>query len=98
MPRYLLLNLAFILVAATSFSLLRAQLNRRALILSALTMFVCMVVFNSYLTALPIVRYNTAYILGLHVGTTPVEDFSYLAVAVCLGPALFVHFSKQKDK
>lgn len=35
------------------------------------------VVFNHFLTSLPIVTYGTGAILGVRVGTIPVEDFVY---------------------
>lgn len=56
-----------------------------------------MLLFNTYLTALPIVRYNTSYTLGIRIGTIPLEDFSYLIVAVILAPALYTHFSTDRN-
>ncbi len=41
-------------------------------------------VFNSYLTARPVVHYGEAYQLGLRVGTIPIEDFGY-GVALMTG-------------
>ncbi len=34
-------------------------------------------VFNSYLTGRPVVHYGEPYILGVRIGTVPVEDFAY---------------------
>lgn len=36
-----------------------------------------MLVFNGYLTARPVVLYNSGYFLGIRVFTIPVEDFGY---------------------
>ncbi len=38
---------------------------------------VCMVLFDSYLTGLPIVVYNAHAISGIMIGTIPIEDFFY---------------------
>ena len=51
-------------------------------------------IFDNILTALPIVTYIPNHILGLHIGTVPVEDFAYAIAAVILVPALnrkFLH-------
>jgi len=39
--------------------------------------YIPFLIFNSVLTALPVVQYNSAAIWGIRVGTIPVEDFFY---------------------
>ena len=45
--------------------------------LAMATSFVPFIIFNGYLTAIPIVRYNPEAIVGIRIRTIPVEDFFY---------------------
>ena len=55
-----------------------------------------MLIFNGYLTSLPIVSYNNSSILAVKIGSIPIEDFSYLIAAVILVPAIFNYFKNDK--
>jgi lycopene cyclase domain-containing protein len=55
-----------------------------------------MLIFNGYLTSLPIVIYNKNLILGIKIGSIPIEDFSYLIASVILVPAIFNYFKNDK--
>lgn len=44
-------------------------------------------VFNTYLTARPVVHYGEAHQLGLRVGTIPIEDFGF-GLALCAATAV----------
>jgi lycopene cyclase domain-containing protein len=90
MYSYVAMNACFILVAAIFIRIIGSPLNKQAIARSAALLTVCMLVFNTYLTALPIVRYSSERILGLRIGSIPIEDFAYLAVALFLVPSLFV--------
>jgi len=70
------------------------NIARKPLIASSIIMVLCMLIFNSYLTGLPIVRYNTSNTLGVRIGTMPIEDFAYLIVAIILAPGLYSYFGK----
>lgn len=70
---------------------------KRALLVLMTVLILCMIVFDTYLTSLPIVLYNSNSILGLRVGTIPIEDFGYLIVVVVLAPALFEFFRDEKE-
>ena len=72
---------------------LRAKFNRQMGLLFLICL-VAMLVFNTYLTALPIVVYNTSSILGLRIITFPIEDIGYLIAVVVLLPSLY---NKLKD-
>lgn len=54
-----------------------------------LVSFGLMLVFNTYLTALPIVVYNMNSILNIRIITFPVEDVGYLIAVVLLLPGLY---------
>jgi lycopene cyclase domain-containing protein len=55
-----------------------------------------MLIFNGYLTSLPIVSYNNSSILAVKIGSIPIEDFSYLIASVILVPAIFNYFKNDK--
>lgn len=46
-------------------------------------------IFNGYLTARPVVLYNTSYILNIRIWTIPVEDFVYGYTLILLCVILF---------
>lgn len=89
-----------IILGLTAFAILAYRLKfkyKKALLILLAVLTVCMIVFDTYLTGLPIVLYNSNSILGLKVGTIPIEDFGYLIVLVVLAPALFELFSNEKE-
>jgi len=64
-------------------------------------LIILMLVFDGYLTGLPIVEYNKNLVLGWHIGPIPLEDFGYLTVVIILGPSLFeyfIHHEKSRKK
>ncbi|MEI6741608.1 MAG: lycopene cyclase domain-containing protein [bacterium] len=61
----------------------------KATLWTGLAVLASMLVFNTYLTALPIVVYNTNSILNIRILTFPIEDLGYLVVAVLVLPGLF---------
>lgn len=87
---YVSINIVFASLAALFVLITKPHLNKRALRISGGLLLGCMIIFDSYLTALPIVRYNSERILGLRVGTIPIEDFAYLAVALVLAPSIYL--------
>ncbi len=99
MLTYTSINLVFMATSAVLVYLLKPKLNLKALIITFGILGACMLVFNTYLTALPIVRYNSERILGIHIGTMPVEDFCYLVVATILTPSLYARLrTKEQSK
>ncbi|MSR89425.1 hypothetical protein EXS53_00585 [Patescibacteria group bacterium] len=61
----------------------------KTILLTGLVVLASMLVFNTYLTALPIVVYNTNSILNIRILSFPIEDLGYLVVAVVVLPGLF---------
>ena len=95
MYSYILMNVVFVVFAMILVLLLKVVLSTRALLISSGVLLGCMLVFNTYLTALPIVRYNSERILGLRLGTIPLEDFAYLAVALVLTPSIYLYLKRR---
>lgn len=92
MIRYAILNCIFIAGAWYLARRLKLIIHAQALVITLIALYVMMVIFNTYLTALPIVEYNPAYILGIYIVTWPVEDIAYLLVALFLAPGLYGAF------
>ena len=69
----------------------RAFLGRYLLILTALIF-----VFNGYLTARPVVLYDTAYQLNLRILTIPIEDFLYGYALILLAVLIFEKLKEQR--
>lgn len=66
--------------------------------LTFLVGFGLMLVFNTYLTGLPIVVYNINSILGFRILTFPVEDIGYLIAVVILLPPLYKKLSYENNQ
>ena len=99
MLKYSLLIL--IALATTGFVFFIYQLkfiSNKAWMLTALTGMLSMIIFNTYLTALPIVVYNMNSIIGIKVITFPIEDIGYLVMALVLLPPLFEKLSDEERK
>ena len=65
--------------------------NRSVLVtLGILT--VCTAVFDPLIIAAGIVDYDTTKILGVYIGTAPIEDFMYALLAAAIVPALWKGF------
>ena len=90
------MNLTF-MAAALSFSYYcdRRVFRRRSTWLLLLVLVIMTTIFNTYLTRLPIVGYNQDALLGLKVGTIPVEDYAYTVVLAFLPPSAWRKYDKQ---
>lgn len=95
MYSYILVNTVFIVFALLVVLRLNVVLGRRAILVSSILLLGCMLIFNTYLTALPIVSYNSERILGLRLGTIPLEDFAYLAAALVLTPSVYTYLKRR---
>lgn len=90
--RYLLLNTLWLIVAWLIARRRSFKPNQSAVLITLVALYIMMAIFNTYLTSLPIVEYNPAYILGYKILTWPVEDIAYLLVVVMLAPGLYAAF------
>ena len=97
MYNYLTLSISLILVSVLLFLRLHLKLvDTKVLLILSLIMLLTMLVFDSYLTRLPIVMYNNVSILNVKLGSIPIEDFGYLVAVIILVPALFEKFDNEK--
>ncbi|NOJ58943.1 lycopene cyclase domain-containing protein [Arthrobacter sp. 260] len=91
---YLVLNIIFFVpilaIAAWAYRTRRRQLpTRRAVGITLLVLLVATAVFDNVLIAIGIVDYNPDLILGVRLGSAPIEDFAYTVGACILLPALW---------
>lgn len=98
MTTYAVFGLLLILAAIEIRTFLRVGWkNWRILLTLTAVMLLLMLIFDTYLTALPIVEYNKNLVLGVYIGSIPLEDISYLLVVVILVPSLFEYFNKDEE-
>jgi len=98
MYSYLTLSVSLVLVSILIFIRLRLKIsNPKALIFVSIIMLIMMLLFDTYLTSVPIVMYNSSLILSLKVGSIPIEDFGYLVSVIILIPALYEHFVNEEQ-
>ena len=97
MSKYAVLSLSLILVTILLVIRFRLKLPKTKVLLALLVILCLMtLIFDFYLTALPIVLYNSNSITQLKILTIPIEDFSYTIAAVILVPSLFKYFNAKK--
>lgn len=94
MATYLILNLAVIATLAGVCMLARINLPRRWII-ATLVLIILTAVFDNLIVWLGIVTYDPARILGIRLGTAPVEDFAYAIGASLLVPLLWQKGNKK---
>lgn len=97
MTSYLVLTMSLVVVSVLV--LMRLRITPpcpKVLLMIGAILLIAMLIFDSYLTSLPIVMYNNKSILGIKIGTIPVEDFGYLVAVILLVPALFEYFKSNK--
>lgn len=83
--RYFLMNLPFLVAGlGAAYYFDRQVFRRRSSWLLLGVLVIMTTIFNTYLTRLPIVRYNQDALLGLKVGTIPIEDYAYTLVLAFL--------------
>ena len=94
---YLLLSLGLVAISILILITFRLKLPRPFILYTlSFILLSAMLIADTYLTALPIVVYNSKAILGVRLGSIPLEDFGYLIVVVLLVPALFAYFHHEK--
>ena len=99
MYKYILLIIMALLIAGILLLLYKPSFKSpKAMLYTFMVSLFAMIVFNTYLTSLPIVMYNTSSITGVYLSSFPIEDIGYLIVIVLLVPPLFEYFSNEKTR
>ena len=94
MATYLILNLAFLVIAGI---LLRRHLKKpsRSWVLMLLILLLLTAIFDSMIIAAGVVGYDQGKLLGAYIGRAPIEDFFYALLAAVVVPALWNSSKKE---
>ena len=92
MATYVALNVVFLAVVLAVLKWRRLLVWNRSVIVTLCILIACTAVFDSLIIAAGIVDYDTTKILGVYIGTAPIEDFMYALLAVAIVPALWKGF------
>jgi len=89
---YLILNsVFFVLALALAWRSLRRPTRTWWITLGAL--LILTFIFDNCMILLGFFHYDTTKLLGLYIGSAPIEDFFYALLAVLIVPALWRRFS-----
>ena len=92
MATYVALNVVFLAVVLAVLKWRRLLVWNRSVIVTLCILIACTAVFDSLIIAAGIVDYDTTKILGIYIGTAPIEDFMYALLAAVIVPALWKGF------
>ena len=92
MATYVALNVVFLAVVLAVLKWRRLLVWNRSVIVTLCILIACTAVFDSLIIATGIVDYDTTKILGIYIGTAPIEDFMYALLAAVVVPALWKGF------
>lgn len=100
MLTYLLVAGGVLLPVAAAALLLLVRAGRRELAAAGIALAVLLVltaVFDNVLVGTGIVGYDPERILGLRIGTAPIEDFAYPVAAALALPALWTLLGPRRE-
>jgi lycopene cyclase domain-containing protein len=83
------------LVSAVCLPVLRG-LPRRPLRWTAAALLALTAVFDSAIVGFGLTVYDTAKVLGVHVGAAPLEDFGYTLAALMIVPTLWTLLGRRR--
>ena len=98
MATYIVLNTVYLVAVLAILKWRGLLVWNRSVILTLLILIVCTAVFDSLIIAAGIVDYDTSKILGIYIGTAPIEDFMYALLAAAIVPALWKGFGSYGRK
>lgn len=98
MATYVILNVVFLAIVLSVLVWHRLLVRNRSVLVTLLILIVCTAVFDSLIIAAGIVDYDMTKILGIYIGTAPIEDFMYALLAAVVVPALWKGFGLHDRK
>lgn len=97
MPEYVILAASLIVVTLLIVARFRLKIASTKVLLSLIAILLLLtLIFDFYLTSLPIVIYNNNSILNIKIATIPIEDFSYTIAVAIIVPSLFKYFNEKE--
>ena len=101
MSTYLVLSLAVLLPVCAAALVVLVRAGQRVVLPALVGLAVLLVltaVFDNVIVGSGIVAYDESRILGLRLGTAPVEDFAYAIAAALALPALWVLLGRRRAR
>lgn len=92
MATYLVLNTVYLVTVLAILKWRGLLAWNRSVVGTLCILTACTAVFDSLIIAAGIVDYDTTKILGMYIGTAPIEDFMYALLAAVIVPALWKGF------
>lgn len=96
MATYLVLNLIFTSIIVGVIIFYRAFIWNKASLLTLIILSITTAIFDSLIILTEIVDYDYSLLLGIKIGTAPIEDFFYSLIAVMLVPSAWHYLKKEK--
>ncbi len=94
---YVLLACVFLSISWLIVQRLQYRASKNILIVTTIC-YTMMVVFNTYLTSLPIVQYDWQKVLGIKMISWPIEDLAYLVVGLYMSQAVYQYWLQHYEK
>lgn len=95
---YIVLNMVYLVAVLAILKWRGLFVWNRSVVVTLCIMIACTAIFDSLIIAAGIVDYDTTKILGVYIGTAPLEDFMYALLAVAIVPALWKGFGSYDRK
>jgi lycopene cyclase domain-containing protein len=95
MATYLVLNLLFLVVVLGALAAARSLVLSKLVLVTLIILIVFTIVFDSFIILAGIVEYDWSKLLGIKIGTAPIEDFFYAFLAAVMIPGLWKLFERQ---
>ena len=92
MATYIVLNTVYLVVVLAILKWRGLLVWNRSVVVTLCILTACTAVFDSLIIAAGIVDYDTTKLLGMYIGTAPIEYFIYALLAVAIVPALWKGF------
>ena len=98
MATYIVLNTAYLVGVLAVLKWRGLLVWNRSVVVTLCIITACTAVFDSLIIAAGIVDYDTTKLLGIYIGTAPIEDFMYALLAAAIVPALWKGFGLHDRK
>ena len=98
MATYVALNTVFLVIVLAILKWRGLLVWNRSVVVTVCILIACTALFDSLIIAAGIVDYDTTKILGIYIGTAPIEDFMYALLAAVVVPALWKGFGLHDRK
>ena len=98
MATYVALNTVFLVIVLAILKWRGLLVWNRSVVVTVCILIACTALFDSLIIAAGIVDYDTTKILGIYIGTAPIEDFMYALLAAVVVPALWKGFGSYGRK